>query len=140
MGTISSKSPRIAYSNGELWVSAYDGAGHRCWVNNATGEMIYSFFEGNPVSASSANSQVISTPSNGIASFTAHGTQNPVHAVNAGPSAAPLTHPGGAAMAPVPYQTVVTLANPATERGFKIGGKGHYYIRPSYIKGSWMWN
>ena len=110
-------------------------------VNSTTGERTYCFFEGNSVSASSANSQVVSTASDGTVFFTAHGTHNLVHAVNTAPSAAPLImHPGGAAMAPLPcYQTVVTLATPATERGIKIGGREEYYVRPSYKKGSWMW-
>ncbi|CAN0404805.1 unnamed protein product [Ascophyllum nodosum] len=140
MGIISSKSPMMAYFNGELWVSAHDEAGRRCWFNNATGERIYRFIEGNPVFSASANSQVISTNSNETVSFIAHGMQNPVHAVNVAPSAVPqMMHPGGAAMAPLPYQTVATVATPATERGIKIGGKEEYYIRSTYKKGSWMW-
>ena len=108
--------------------------------NNATGERIYRFIEGNPVFSASANSQVISTNSNETVSFIAHGMQNPVHAVNVAPSAVPqMMHPGGAAMAPLPYQTVATVATPATERGIKIGGKEEYYIRSTYKKGSWMW-
>eukprot|EP00903_Cladosiphon_okamuranus_P011905 g11181.t1 len=56
MGAMSSRSPAMAYKDGEIWCSAFDEAGNRCWVNSQTGERTYRLVDGKPARRPSSTS------------------------------------------------------------------------------------
>eukprot|EP00752_Nemacystus_decipiens_P006882 g6183.t1 len=126
MGIASSRSPAMAYKDGNIWCSTFDDAGNRCWVNSLTGEKTYRLVDGKPARRPSGTTSPARRPSGTTSPYTMQSPGGQPWAA----TTPPVMHSPGRVMhspGPVIHSPGPVMRSP----GHVIHSPGHVMLAPT---------